>query len=81
VRYLRAAAHFGHFLHRRRRTLDDVDAGTLKAFRSHLPRCHYPLSNGGTVNHHVFSGPKRFLRSSLPNGDVPGPAGALQAER
>ena len=40
VRYLRAAAHFGQFLHRRRRTLADVDAATLKAFRSHLPRCH-----------------------------------------
>jgi site-specific recombinase XerD len=60
VRYLRAAAHLGHFLHRRRRTLADVDAETLKAFRSHLSRCHCPLSNGGTVNHHVFFGAKRF---------------------
>lgn len=62
VRYLRAAAHFGHFLHRRRRTLADVDAGTLKTFRLHLPRCHCPLSNGGRVNHHVFFGAKRFHR-------------------
>ena len=60
VRYLRAAAHLGHFLHRRRRALADVDAGTLEAFRSHLPRCHCPLSNGGTANHHVLFGAKRF---------------------
>lgn len=60
VRYLRAAAHFGHFLHRRRRTLADVDAGAVEAFRSHLRRCHCPLSSGGTVNHHVLFGAKRF---------------------
>src|SRR5712691_10550478 len=60
VRYLRAAAHFGHFLHRRRCPLADVDAGAVKAFRSHLRRCHCPLSNGGTVNHHVVFGAKRF---------------------
>src|SRR5207249_10229 len=30
VRYLRAATHLGHFLHRRRRTWADVDAGTLE---------------------------------------------------
>lgn len=62
VRYLRAAAHFGQFLHKRRRTLADVDAATLTAFRSHLPRCHCPLSNGGRINHHVFFGAKRFHR-------------------
>ena len=62
VRYLRAAAHFGHFLHRRHRTLADVEAGALEAFRSHLRRCHCPLSNGGTVNHHVCFGAKRFYR-------------------
>ena len=62
VRYLRAAAHIGHFLHRRRRALADLDAGTLEAFRSHLPRCHCPLSNGGRVNHHVVFGAKRFHR-------------------
>ena len=61
VSYLRAAAHVGHFLHRRRRTWADVDAATLKTFRSHLPRCHCPLSNGGSVNHHVLFGAKRFL--------------------
>ena len=62
VRYLRAAAHFGHFLQRRRRTLADADARALEAFRSHLSRCRCPLSNGGVANHHVVFGAKRFHR-------------------
>ncbi len=60
VRYLRAAAHVGHFLQRRRRTLADVDASTLETFRRHLARCRCPSSNGGTANHHVWFGAKRF---------------------
>ena len=68
VRYLRAAAHVGHFLHRRRRALADVDASTLKAFRSHLARCHCPSSNGGVVNHHVVFGAKRFHRHRCRTG-------------
>ena len=47
VRYLRAAARFGHVLHRGRRTLADVDAGRLEAFRAHVSRCPGPLPNGG----------------------------------
>jgi len=84
VRYLRAAAHLGHFLHRRRRTLADVDAGTLKAFCRHLPRCGCPLSNGGTANHHVVFGAKRFYlhlcrvgvchARPVPSGSYPEPA-------
>lgn len=62
VRYLRAGAHLGQFLHRRRRTLADVDARTLEAFRRHLSQCRCPLSNGGTANHHVWFGAKRFYR-------------------
>ncbi len=61
VRYVRAAAHVGHFLHRRRRALTDLDARTLEAFRRHLPRCGCPLSNGGHANHHVVFGAKRFF--------------------
>lgn len=62
VRYLRAAAHVGQFLHRRHRTLADVDARALEAFRRHLPRCGCSLSNGGTANHHIVFGAKRFHR-------------------
>lgn len=60
VRYLRAAAHLGHFLQRNRGSLADIDASTLDAFRRHVPRCRCPLSNGGKANHHVFFGAKRF---------------------
>lgn len=62
VRYLRAAAHLGHFLERRGMTFADVDAGISETFRQHLPRCRCPLSNGGKVNHHTFFGVKRFHR-------------------
>ena len=38
VRYLRAAAHVGVFLERRHKTLADLDAETVRAFRRHLRR-------------------------------------------
>ncbi len=60
VRYLRAAAHLGHFLQGNGGTLADISASTLDAFHRHLPRCHCPFSNGGRANHHVFFGAKRF---------------------
>ena len=60
VRYLRAAAHFGHFLQANGCTLADISESTLDAFHRHLRRCRCPLSNGGRVNHHVFFGAKRF---------------------
>ena len=62
VRYLRAAAHVGHFLQGRRRSLTDLDGRTLEAFRRHLSRCHCPLSNGGGAKHHVCFGAQRFHR-------------------
>lgn len=60
VRYLRAAAHVGVFLQRRRKTLVDLDAATVRAFRSHLRRCHCPASNGGRNGHHAGFGVQRF---------------------
>lgn len=60
ARYLRAAAHLGHFLQGHGGTLADIGASTLDAFHRHLPRCHCPFSNGGRTNHHVFFGAKRF---------------------
>ena len=45
-----------------------MDAETLEAFRSHLSRCHCPLSNGGTANHHVVFGAKRFHRHLCQTG-------------
>jgi site-specific recombinase XerD len=62
VRYLRAAAHLGHFLESQGMTFAELDAGIAQTFRQHLPRCRCPLSNGGKVNHHTFFGIKRFHR-------------------
>ena len=60
VRYLRAASHLGHFLDSRGMSFAAIDAGISESFRRHLPNCCCPLSNGGTINHHVVFGVKRF---------------------
>ena len=60
VRYLRAAAHFGCFVHRKGSVLANADACTLDAFGRHFPRCRCPLSNGGTTGYHARFGVKLF---------------------
>jgi site-specific recombinase XerD len=60
IRYLRAAAHLGHFMQRQGATLADSNTTTPEAFRHHLPTCRCPLSNGGRINHHPYFGVKRF---------------------
>ncbi len=62
VRYLRAAAHLGRFVQRRRGALVDIDANTLEAFVRHLSRCHCPQSNGGKTGYHARFGVKLFYR-------------------
>jgi site-specific recombinase XerD len=62
VRYLRAAAHLGHFLDSTGKSFAAIDAGISESFRRHLPNCCCPLSNGGIINHHVVFGVKRFHR-------------------
>lgn len=57
VRYLRAAAHLGHFLEERGGTLTEID---LTAFAEHLRSCRCPRSKGGRRNHHTSFGAKRF---------------------
>jgi hypothetical protein len=57
VRYLRAAAHLGHFVHEQGRTLADID---LSAFGGHLQTCRCPRSAGGRRNHHTLFGAKHF---------------------
>lgn len=74
IRYLRAAAHLGHFLASRGLSFAAIDAGILERFRRHLPDCCCPLSNGGTVNHHVVFGVKRFHRYLVQVGVCPGEA-------
>ena len=68
VRYLRAAAHVGVFLERRRKTLADLDAATVCAFRRHLRRCHCPASNGGRHGHHAAFGVQRFQAHLIARG-------------
>ncbi len=62
VRYLRAAAHFGCFVHLKGVTWADVDASTLEAFGRHFPRCRCPRSNGGATGYHAGFGAKLFYR-------------------
>jgi site-specific recombinase XerD len=72
VRYLRAAAHLGHFLAIRGLSFAAIDGGISESFRRHLSDCGCPLSNGGTINHHVVFGVKRFHRYLVQIGVCPG---------
>lgn len=60
LRYLRAAAHLGHFLEQQGRTLADIDASTARTFFRHFRTCRCPYSLGGMRNHHTYFGAKRF---------------------
>ena len=68
VRYLRAAAHFGCFVHRKGSVLAKVDVCTLDAFGRHFPRCRCPLSNGGTTGYHARFGVKLFHQHLVQRG-------------
>lgn len=62
VRYLRAAAHLGHFVQRAGTDLAAVGASTLEAFARHFPRCRCSRSNGGSTGYHAYFGAKLFQR-------------------
>ena len=57
VRYLRAAAHIGHFTLEQGGTLANVD---LLAFSRHLRTCRCPRPKGGRRNHHTMFGARRY---------------------
>lgn len=57
VRYLRAAAHIGHFTLEQGGTLANVD---LLAFSYHLRTCRCPRQKGGRRNHHTIYGARRY---------------------
>jgi site-specific recombinase XerD len=57
VRYLRAAAHIGHFTLDQGGTLANVD---LSAFSLHLRTCRCPRPKGGRRNHHTIYGARRY---------------------
>jgi site-specific recombinase XerD len=71
VRYLRAAAHLGHFLDSQGVTFAEIDSGISEIFRRHLPSCRCPLSNGGKINHHTFFGVRRFHQYLVKRGVCP----------
>lgn len=62
IRYLRAAAHLGHYVHRARIDLQAAGASTLEAFARHFPRCRCPLSKGDSTGYHDYFGAKLFQR-------------------
>jgi site-specific recombinase XerD len=57
VRYLRAAAHIGHFTLEQGGTLANMD---LLAFSHHLRTCRCPRPKGGRRNHHTVYGARRY---------------------
>jgi integrase len=57
VRYLRAAAHIGHFTQEQGGTLANMD---LLAFSGHLRTCRCPRPKGGRRNHHTVYGARRY---------------------
>ena len=59
VRYLRAAAHFGHVMAKQGARSGDID---LAAFDKHLRTCRCPRSVGGRRNHHTAFGARLFRR-------------------
>src|SRR4051812_37116164 len=73
VRYLRAAAHLGWFVHLQGGAWAHVDAGTLAAFGRHFPRCRCPRSNGGATGYHARFGAKLFHQHLVRLGVFNGP--------
>jgi site-specific recombinase XerD len=71
VRYLRAAAHLGEFLKRKRTTFADLHAVTLEAFCRHLRQCRCPDSNGGRTGHHAQFGVRLFHQHLVQRGICP----------
>jgi site-specific recombinase XerD len=57
VRYLRAAAHIGHFTLEQGETPANMD---LLAFSRHLRSCRCPRPKGGRRNHHTVYGARRY---------------------
>ena len=72
VRYLRAAAHIGHFTLEQGGTLADMD---LSAFARHLRTCRCPRPKGGRRNHHTVYGARRY-REHLAAAIGVGPCGS-----
>jgi site-specific recombinase XerD len=75
VRYLRAAAHLGHVLARRRAMPSEID---LAAFSKHLRGCRCARAMGGRRNHHTIFGARLFRRHLVEIGVCQPAADPLQ---
>lgn len=62
IRYLRAAAHLGLFVHSARAGIEAMDASTLKAFACHFAHCRCPRTDGDSTGYHDYFGAKLFQR-------------------
>ena len=70
---LRAAAHLGIFLERRRKTWAGLDAATVGAFRRHLRRCRCPEFKANRHGHQATFGVQRFQAYLIARGLCPRP--------
>ena len=78
VRYLRAAAHLGHFVAQEGAKPSDID---LAVFSEHLRTCRCPRAMGGRRNHHTIFGARLFRQHLVEIGVCRSAAAALrQAE-
>jgi site-specific recombinase XerD len=75
VRYLRAAAHFGHIVARQGAMPSDID---LAVFSEHLRTCRCPRAMGGRRNHHTIFGARLFRQHLVEIGVCRCTAAALQ---
>jgi site-specific recombinase XerD len=75
VRYLRAAAHLGHVVARRRAMPSEID---LAAFSKHLRGCRCVRAMGGRRNHHTIFGARLFRRHLVEIGVCQPAADPLQ---
>lgn len=75
IRYLRAAAHLGHVVARRRAMPSDLD---LAVFSEHLRTCRCPRAMGGRRNHHTIFGARLFRQHLVEIGVCQSTAPASQ---
>jgi site-specific recombinase XerD len=68
VRYIRAAAHLGCFVHRRGGVLADIDLNILDSFSRHLRRCRCPHFRRGRISYHAHFGVKLLLQHLVESG-------------
>src|ERR1700683_1257528 len=71
VRYIRAAAHLGCFVHRKGDVLSDIDSDTIDSFDRHLSRCRCPHFKRAKIGYHSRFGVKLFHQTPLRVRNLP----------